>query len=998
MDRDLHLRIALSAFRAGLLTTEGYTKAMIDIARMDRAMDPKLFWIQQGRLTFEQLESALDELVPFGTANKITAITAAVAAAVKASSKPPSGASNSPDSKTEVTSSDVVGSEKVSSDRSSSERNGSERTSSGRTNSEVSTADGVVVPSLDLPSTPPYAALGVNPASLLTRIVDPSERRPMIESPRIGVLAIDPTALSRSGNTGIPPTDFARPGQLGQPGQAGSAGLGLPGPPPARTATSYETPVERYVTLGVLGAGGMGEVYECVDRALNRKVAIKLARAGAGLDDLSVSMLERESRVIGSLEHPNIIPVYDAGRSTGQQPFYTMRLLRHPTLDTVLRDLAVGDSAAVNTFTLGRLLRDFIQVCHAIDYAHSRGVIHCDIKPSNILVGEYGEVMVVDWGLAYRVGERPAYRGGTPSYMAPEQFANADSFDARTDVFALGAVLYEVLCLVPAFDGAESITVQGNAEMVPVRALIPPRERAPFRGIPEELEEACLTALNFESSRRFASARELAEAVENFLEGTKERERRLARAADLTEQGDALAESYFELIESRPERLEEVSSLRAQIAPWEPPVRKQPLWDAEERVGVLDALCIRTLQAAITAYEQALDEVSQHLDARRGLARLYRFEVRRAISRRDETDRLYFEGLLRQFEDADPESAMAMIELDARPGADVTLTHVDERGRRLLPVRDEPLGPTPIKRPILPGAYLITLSSGTRPVVKLPVMIAPGQHVSSTVDLLPQGAILPGEILVPGGPALLGGDESSLLGRELVEVLVPAFAISELPISFEEYLAFIEELYRDDPTAAERHLPRMGGDRQPGWQWSGLTLVPSSCLRWGTEDQVLKLPCFGVDAESATAYARWRSRKDGRRYRLPGEWEWEKASRGTDGRRYPWGDRFDASFCKMRESRPGPPMPEARGMFEVDMSPYGVRDMAGGVAEWVQPPVQDSTARQVASRGGAWCDWRVDCALGARRSYGVEERSSRVGFRLARSLDRNTEPPSNRTP
>ncbi|MFO0659778.1 MAG: bifunctional serine/threonine-protein kinase/formylglycine-generating enzyme family protein [Polyangiaceae bacterium] len=963
MDRDHHLRIALSAYRAGLLTTEGYTKAVIDIARLDREIDPNIFWIQQGRLGFNELQRALIEVAPISMSSKITAVTAALSGGKKASSRPdpvpPSQVSTRPgdESRTEVTSSDL------------------ERSKA----SEVADA-----------STPPNAVAllpRMHPSSMVTRIVDPSERTPLIESPKIGVLAIDPTALSRSGNTGIPPTAYAPP--VGEH----TNGLGLPGPPPR----GHEMAIERYVTLGVLGAGGMGEVYECVDRALNRKIAIKLARAGAGIDDLSVSMLEREARVIGSLEHPNIIPVYDAGRSTTQQPFYTMRLLRHPTLDGVIRELAKGEPAAVANFSLGRLLRDFIQVCHAIDYAHSRGVIHCDIKPSNIMVGEYGEVMVVDWGLAYRVGERPAYRGGTPSYMAPEQFANSDSFDARTDVFALGAVLYEILCLVPAFEGIESITVRGNTDEVPARNLIAPRERAPFRGIPEELEEACLTALRVNPDERFASARALAEAVENFLEGTKERERRAARAADLTSQGEALAESYFELIESRPERLEEISTLRAEIAPWEPPARKQALWDAEERVGVLDALCIRTLQAAITAYEAALDEVPHHVGARAGLARLYRYETRRAISRRDETDRLYFEGLLRQFEDADPESALATIELDAMPRAHVTLSYIEERGRRLIPVRDEPLGETPIKRPIQPGAYLITLSSGARPPVKLPLMVAPGDHFSSHSELLPQGSILPGELLIPAGVALLGGDESSLLGRELVEVNVPAFAIAELPVSFDEYLAFIDELYREDPTAAERHMPRMA-DRQPGWQWSRLTLIPSACLRWGSDELVRKLPCFGIDAESAMAYARWRSRKEGRRYRLPTEWEWEKAARGTDGRRYPWGDRFDAAFCKMRESRAGEPAPEPRGLFEADCSPYGVRDMAGGVAEWVQPPQQhDLSTKQVASKGGAWCDWRVDCSLGARRTYGTDERSSRVGFRLARSFERGTEPPPGRT-
>jgi len=172
----------------------------------------------------------------------------------------------------------------------------------------------------------------------------------------------------------------------------------------------------------------------------------------------------------------------------------------------------------------------------------------------------------------------------------------------------------------------------------------------------------------------------------------------------------------------------------------------------------------------------------------------------------------------------------------------------------------------------------------------------------------------------------------------------------------------------------------------PLWEWRAGRFEPARVAEWPlARAELLRLPVFGVDVRSALRYAAWRSAATGRGYRLPTELEWEKAARGVDGRTYPWGDRFDAAFCKMRESRPGLAAPEPPGAFADDVSPYGVCDLAGGVADWVVPlgGGTDGDALMV-TRGGAWCDWRVDCRVDARRIYHAGERSSRVGFRLAR--------------
>jgi serine/threonine-protein kinase len=754
-------------------------------------------------------------------------------------------------------------------------------------------------------------------------------------------------------------------------------------------------PARRYVNVRALASGGVGTVAECLDHELGRRVAVKTLRSEFSSNPTAQRMLEREARVTGNLEHPSIIPVYDTGSIPGEGPYYVMRLVEQPTLEMVLSRVRKGEPDAVQTFTMGRLLRFFVQICQAVDYAHSRGVVHCDLKPGNILLGHFGEVLIVDWGLAYRAEKPTVYRGGTPSYMAPEQLdTTVNAIDARTDVFALGAILYELLCLAQAFPAqAGDTVVQVGVRMeTPFPPPIRPRQRAPERHIAEEVEDICLRALELKPEHRFPSAHALANAMEAFLEGTKERERRQRRADEFAAQGAELALTYKEFQASRRERVDEVSQLRATVPAWESAGSKRALWDAEDRLAVMDALGIRTLQAAVSAYEQALEEVPRHDAARRGLARLYWAQMEHAQERRDELDRVYFEELVKQVDDGtflEAMSSAGSVTLLCRPQAtDVALWLLDDRDRRLVATREILLPAPPIERHPLPaGSYLAVLNAPGAPVTRVSFLIRAERDSRLVVDWTHTGPPEPGEIFVPGGVALLGGDESSP-ETQLRELDVSAFFIDEYPVSFAEYLEFLAETTQADPRTATAFVPQTR-DGALYWRWDGQGHCPALISRWGddTED-LLRLPAFGIDLSCAEAYAEWKSHRTGHAYRLPREEEWEKASRGADGRRYPWGDRFDASFCKMRQSRPGLAKPEPSGVFPSDESPYGVRDMAGGIADWVVPsgPEQrdENGVRQVVTRGGAWCDWPADCRLSARRPSLAIERSARIGFRLVR--------------
>jgi serine/threonine protein kinase len=197
---------------------------------------------------------------------------------------------------------------------------------------------------------------------------------------------------------------------------------------------------ERYEIRGRLGRGGMGVVYAGRDRVLDRDVAIKV------LDTIDASgeatrRLEDEARILGRLEHPGIVPVHDAGRLADGRVFYVMKLVRGERLDT-----AIGASTSLN-----ECLDLFLRICDAVSFAHAQGVVHRDLKPQNVMIGQFGEVLVMDWGVAKVIAAATADHAvvGTPGFMAPEQALSAASVDARADVFALGVILEAMLPAPP---------------------------------------------------------------------------------------------------------------------------------------------------------------------------------------------------------------------------------------------------------------------------------------------------------------------------------------------------------------------------------------------------------------------------------------------------------------------------------------------------------------------------------------------------------------------
>ncbi len=195
----------------------------------------------------------------------------------------------------------------------------------------------------------------------------------------------------------------------------------------------------RYRLVGPIGSGGMGAVFEVEDEMLARRLALKVV--DVPLDDgAPAEALLEEARVLARLEHPGLVPVHDAGRLLDGRAFYAMKLVRGKSLDAALASLT----------TLPERLRLFLRVCEPVAFANASRVIHCDLKPSNVMVGPFGEVLVLDWGLARFLAARESGNAsGTPGFMAPEQAAGGP-VDQRADVYGLGALLDAILRVSPA--------------------------------------------------------------------------------------------------------------------------------------------------------------------------------------------------------------------------------------------------------------------------------------------------------------------------------------------------------------------------------------------------------------------------------------------------------------------------------------------------------------------------------------------------------------------
>jgi eukaryotic-like serine/threonine-protein kinase len=836
----------------------------------------------------------------------------------------------------------------------------------------------------------------------------------------------------------------------------------------AGTLRQLATIGDRYHDLGLLGSGGMGEVRRVLDRDLNRVMAMKTIGADLVEFDAAVARFVEEAQCSAQLQHPGIVPVHELGRLADGRVYFTMAEVRGRTLSAVVGDVhrASNDrwQPAADGWTFRRLIQTFLRVCEAVSYAHGRGVVHRDLKPANIMLGSHGEVLVVDWGLVKILKETGATAGrtageivitdrsqddahatrvgrvaGTPAYMAPEQArGEIDAIDVRTDIYALGAILYEILSGRPPYIGASAQAVVnqvlsgppeplGSADdsgdtFSPWEVSAPSAKTRTGPPLPAALVAAAERAMCRDPDDRFAQTDALAAEVRAWLEGVRKREQALEVVERAVAKGPVARALRLEATTLR----KQAAALLAAVAAWQPEQDKAPAWALEDQARDLER------EATLADLEQehllagSLTHVPDLPEAHAALAARYRAEHEEAEADRRDTTRS--EVRLRIHAGAlgadHPDRAGHIAYLSGQgtltlhtepPGAEVLLYRTEVRNRRRVEVFERSLGQTPVIEQELPrGSYLCEVRHPDHPPVRYPVWIGRGEHwqgvapgttESAPVRLRSADGLAQDDCFVPAGWFLSGGDPEAAESLPRRRLWCGDLVVKRFPVTNWEYIAFLDDLVKQGrEKEALRHAPReragtagAQGALIYGYTDGRFTLRPDA----DGDAWLPDFPVLMVDWSGAEAFADWTAARTGLPWRLPGELEWEKAARGVDGRRYPWGDVFDSSRCSSRGSRAGRPTPVVVDSFPIDVSPYGVRGMAGNVREWCAdvyaadgPPTEDG--RVLASqldaeshanrvfRGGGWAG-AVSFSRVANR-FGLESyyRYNNLGFRIVR--------------
>ena len=280
-------------------------------------------------------------------------------------------------------------------------------------------------------------------------------------------------------------------------------------------ATLPMKPQERYKFIRSIGFGGMKGVLLVHDRDTGREVAMAIMPDFRDRPVQDMNRFVREARITAKLEHPNIVPVYDIGIDMSGSPFFTMKYLRGQSLAMVLKRLHSNDPLMKEKYPMLRLLQMFTRVCNAVAYAHSMGVCHMDLKPGNIHCGDYGEVQVIDWGLAADIDDPDQSQiKGTPGYMAPELVSGDGKPGKLADIYALGGIMYAILTLDSPLAGLPQQevlrrTVSGR--------IIPPSVYNPQ--ISPALEAICLKAMALDPAERYQDAMDIRTDINASLAG-----------------------------------------------------------------------------------------------------------------------------------------------------------------------------------------------------------------------------------------------------------------------------------------------------------------------------------------------------------------------------------------------------------------------------------------------------------------------------------------------
>lgn len=786
------------------------------------------------------------------------------------------------------------------------------------------------------------------------------------------------------------------------------------------TLTSFDTPegagddgdeaylprlvndVARYAGFLRVGKGGSGLVRSCRDPHLGRIVAIKTLHPHLSTSAFHRSRFIQEARIMAQLEHPNVVPVHELGVDEKEASVYfTMKRVEGATLLQVVKALHEKADEYTERFSPARLLDVFFQICQAVAFAHSKGVLHRDLKPENILLGSFGEVLVMDWGLAKVQGEEepqgrldlsgveeadatlPGTVSGTPLNMSPEQaMGDIAAVDERSDVFSLGGLLYHILTLERPFGGKDVIEILHNVihEDPPS-----PRQRTPDRGIARELDAICMKALSKRREDRFQTLAEMIDELQRYREGrpvaccpdspaqrawkwcrrhpvisstataaiaalvlglTAVELANFLRYGDLTRRGDfhlgegtSIVDAQFALLES----------LRSQqeANPYKKP-KQEEVATRELLEKKVDESTDHFEDAAMLYLLATADKLTPRV--RGAIVDIHKQRIRYAreaglFGEVDSLLRIPRRYLGPGFAGASEEDREFLLDAEQYVKGEGSLqlrTEPAGGGARLYELTDD--------SGVLKRGAAEDLDTATTQPIPLPkgsyeVTLQAGDGTEVVFPVFIEHAeaeqatvVLPGE--VPEGMVYIPAG--------------PFYAGGEAARSHRIHAVYLPGFFMraTEVTFAEYlayWLAEDGADRAPR---------DMARVRLEHEDRVyrdawdatgrhlleafeMNGPVVGITQAAAARYCAWRGAREGRVCRLPTSQQWEKAARGVDAREFVWGNGTNDTFALISETpeavRPGKPFARP-GTFTNDCSVYKVFDLGGNVREWTSTP------------------------------------------------------------
>ena len=822
--------------------------------------------------------------------------------------------------------------------------------------------------------------------------------------------------------------------------------------------------------LGLLGMGGLGEVRKVRDISLGRSVAMKLLHEEYHHNEAIVARFIEEAQVTAQLQHPGIAPVHEIGRTRDGRLYFTMKEIRGRTLRDAIEEVHEVSSrvwrVAPSGWSFRRLMETYLKICEAIAYTHKKGVVHRDLKPDNIMLGDLGEVLVVDWGLVKVAGREKqdsdafleqvesvrsrsnlhdTHTGaisGTPAYMAPEQ-ANGwnEHIDHRCDIYALGCILYEILSGRPPYEGdspAEILQRVLNGPPVPLELTQLLAKRSPVEQytdtnitnvwatskLPSELVDVCERAMERSLLARIDNVDEIIEVISTWREGDHNRiiaKELIDKAKEALDEEDELRERARELKAQARTKLEG-------LKPWDTEERKTSAWELEDLANELELKTALKGLEAEQLLNGALLYAQNNEEAHIVLVDRYKKQHQRAERSRDREAELRAEAQMITHLYALPDdhpskrANLSYLKGDGRltlltepSGVEVMAQRYEQKHRKLVLEKPSILGTTPLAEAAIPmGSYLLTLTAPGYATVRCPVFIGrqdrwesrpPGAEKTNLLRLPRAEHLEENDVFVPAGWFWAGDDRERSHAIPKQRIWLDSFVIKRFPVTNREFITFLDDMaLLGRESQALEYVPRARGSLSRGEATFELTddgFVP--LVEGGLDAWEMDWPVTMITWEAANAYAQWYSMRTGVVWRLPGELEWEKAARGTDGRVYPWGDFFDPAWCCTEESHIEQAHPQVVNSYPTDVSPYGVRGLAGNALDmcldhWRPegPPIDDghykvnfTTSNESVVRVAKGSSWNRGAHLArAYHRFLVTPnlRADFLSFRLARSL------------